>query len=223
MLLSVPSLAGEKYSAIVSDIPPEIRAMMKGKTWHEGCPLGLDKLAYIRLSYWGFDEKPKVGELIVYKPLAGEVVQIFRELFEIRYPIERMQLPERLPAGVSNSAANNTSAFYCRADEQRPTLFSSHSYGIAIDFNDLYNPAVEGDRVDPEEGRKYLDRSLNHKAMIKEGDKVFTILTSHGWRWGGFFREVDYQHFGKVITTHYQAERMQYIPPDRQLKSLGEF
>jgi hypothetical protein len=223
LMVPVSCFAGEKYSAVVSDIPSEIRAMMTGRTWHDGCPLGLEKLAYIRLSHWGFDDKPHMGELIVYKPLADEVVEIFRQLYAIRFPIERMRLPERLPKGVSNSEANNTSAFNCRADEQVPARFSSHSYGIAIDINDLYNPAVEGDKVDPEEGRKWLDRSLTHKGMIKEGDKLFTIFTNHGWRWGGFFHEVDYQHFGKVITTHYIAERMRYIPPEMQIQSLGDF
>ncbi len=59
----------------------------------------------IRLSHWGFDDKPHVGELIIYKPLAEEVVAIFCELYEIRFSIERMQQPEGLPKGVSNSEA----------------------------------------------------------------------------------------------------------------------
>ncbi len=79
---------------------------------------------------------------------------------------------------------------------------------------------MEGDKVDPEQGRKYLDRSLNHPGMIKEGDKVFTILTEHGWVWGGFFKEVDYQHFRKLISRHYRVNKMEYISPDNQIKSL---
>lgn len=86
-MVPVSCFAGEKYSAVVSDIPSEIRAMMTGRTWHDGCPLGLEKLAYIRLSHWGFDDKPHMGELIVYKPLADEVVEIFP-------PVVRDQIPD---------------------------------------------------------------------------------------------------------------------------------
>jgi hypothetical protein len=221
---SIPSYAeNNTFHGKINSIPPQIKKMMLGHSWHQGCPIGFDQLAYLQLSYWGFDNKPHVGEIIVYQPIAQETLDIFKQLFEIKFPIERMQLPETLPKGLSNSTANNTSGFYCRADEQNPSKMSRHSYGLAIDINDLYNPAVEGKKVDPEQGRKYLDRNLNHPGMIKEGDKVFEIFTSHGWFWGGFFNEVDYQHFDKLISKHYRINHMEYIPSDKQIKSLGEF
>ena len=47
LMASVSCFADEKYSAVISNIPPEIRTMMTGRTWHDMCPLGLEKLAYI--------------------------------------------------------------------------------------------------------------------------------------------------------------------------------
>ena len=190
---------------------------MIGHSWHKGCPLGFDHLAYLQLSYWGFDNQPHQGELIVYRPIAEETVDIFKHLFTIHFQIERMQLPEKLPKGMSNSDADNTSGFYCRTDDQNPTQLSKHSYGLAIDINDLYNPAVEGNKVDPAAGRKYLNRNLNHEGMIKVGEEPFLIFTHHGWYWGGFYKEVDYQHFEKLYIKHYAVNEMEYLTDENQV------
>ena len=132
-----------------------------------------------------------------------------------------MSLPDNYASDDAQAADNNTSAFYCRPDGQSPTKFSHHSYGIAIDINPLYNPAVEDKAVSPENGRIYLNRNLNHKAMIKEGDKLFILFTQKGWLWGGFFTQVDYMHFEKFITGHYMINNMEYLPAEKQIHSMN--
>jgi hypothetical protein len=216
------TLAFENFHGEINSIPADIQKQMMHRTWHEGCPIGFNKLAYLHLSYWGFDNKVHVGELIVYKPLAQETLNIFRQLFIQRFPIEKMRLPERYANDEAQAAANNSSAFYCRADGQTPTKFSHHSYGIAVDINPLYNPAIEGKTVSPVNGRPYLNRKLKQEGMINEGDKVFSLFTKHGWLWGGFFTEVDYMHFEKFMTLHYMINGMGYIPPDQRIKSMNE-
>lgn len=39
----------------------------------------------------------------------------------------------------------------------------------------------------------------------------------------GFFKDADYIHFTKVITSKYMVTQMSYIPKDKQIKSLGNF
>lgn len=206
----------------VSNISPDLQKMMIGHSWHQGCPVGLDQLSYLRVSFWGFDDKTHIGEIIVYKPVAKEALDIFRQLYAIKFPIESMKLPERFPAGDSDLKADNTAGFYCRQDSQTPTQLSMHAFGLAIDLNNIYNPALEGKKVDPAQGRKYLNRNLKHKGMIRQGDPVFLIFANHGWYWGGYFRQVDYQHFTKLITGPYRIDHLQYIPPSKRLKNLPQ-
>jgi hypothetical protein len=187
------------FAAEVSPIPPEIAAQMQQYTWHEGCPVGLDQLAYLRLSYWGFDEKPHHGELIVNKKLATEVVGIFKALYAQHFLIERMQLMDVFKGDDDAAmAVNNTSAFNCRDITNKPGQFSLHSYGVAVDINTMINPYVKGDQVLPEGGRKYLDRKKLVPGMIVKDGFVYNIFTRRGWHWGGDWEtRQDYQHFEK--------------------------
>lgn len=223
MVWSIASHADNYFQSKISKIPPDIQKLMTGKTWHEGCPLGFDQLAYLQLSYWGFDHKPHKGELIVYKDIAENTVETFKELFQIQFPIESMQLPERFWGQNSILSDDNTSAFYCRMDQQSIHKFSPHSYGIAVDINSVYNPSIiANNQVYPESGRKYLDRNLRHQGMIFENDPTFKIMTKYGWYWGGFFPDgVDYQHFQKLMIKHYLVSGFQYLPPNKQIMSYG--
>lgn len=216
------SYANENFHSSISNIPASIQQLMIEKSWHKGCPLTLNQLAYLTLSYWGFDNKPHEGELIVYKEIAQNTVDTFRELFQIKFPIESMQLPERLSNKSTILKDNNTSAFYCQTDAQSPNKFSAHSYGIAIDINPVYNPSmIANHKVYPESGKKFLDRKLRHKGMIREGDSAFGILTKYGWYWGAFFPEVDYQHFQKLLIKHYLITSFQSVPANKQILSYG--
>ena len=202
--------AKNTFYSQISSIPENVQKLMIGKSWHKGCPVGFEQLSYLKLSYWGFDNKPHVGELIVYKGIAEDTVATFKKLYEIKFPIESMKLPERF-SGEFYARDNNTSAFYCRSDDQSPKNLSDHSYGIAIDVNSVYNPAViANNKIWPEEGKKYMDRHLQHKGMFHLGDPAVNILTQHGWYWGAFFPDgVDYQHFQKVMIDHYLITGLQ--------------
>jgi hypothetical protein len=201
-LLAAAGAYGKSVSAFtaeVSAIPPRIAAQMKQSTWHEGCPVGLDQLAYLRLSYWGFDQVPHQGELIVNKKLAAEVVGIFKALYAKRFPIERMQLMDVFKGNDDAAmAVNNTSAFNCRDITNQPGKFSLHSYGVAVDINTLINPYVKGDLVLPEGGRKYQDRTRQVPGMIVRDGFVYNMFIRKGWHWGGDWEtRQDYQHFEK--------------------------
>lgn len=128
--------------------------------------------------------------------VATDVAVIMRDLFELRFPIERITPVDAFGADDDASmAANNTSAFNCRT-VTGGTDWSEHAHGEAIDINPVANPYVVGDVVLPPAGVDYLDRSQNLTGMIHHDDGVVRAFAARGWSWGGdWTRPVDYQHF----------------------------
>jgi hypothetical protein len=128
--------------------------------------------------------------------VADDMVRIMGFLFEAGFPIDRMEPVDVYDGDDDLSmAANNTSAFNCRA-VTGGSRWSEHSYGMAIDVNPLVNPYVTGGIVLPPEGAEFADRSLDTQGMIHDGDVVVTAFGDHGWHWGGYWSSPkDYQHF----------------------------
>jgi hypothetical protein len=55
---------------------------------------------------------------------------------------------------------------------------------------------VSGSHVSPTAGARYVDRSLDAKGMIHDGDAVVRAFAAGGWGWGGDWpSSKDYQHF----------------------------
>ncbi|WP_133136696.1 M15 family metallopeptidase [Legionella rowbothamii] len=187
------------FHSEISSIPPTIATQMQNYTWHEGCPVPLEQLAYIQLSYWGFDNKTHTGKLIVNQELADEVVAIFKELYLHHFPIQSMELMDTFYGDdAASMAANNTSAFNCRGVTGRVGEYSQHSYGRAIDINPLINPYVNGNLVLPPEGAIYAGRTESIPGQIVKDDIVYQTFVKHGWDWAGdWFDLQDYQHFEK--------------------------
>ncbi len=141
-------------------------------SWREGCPLDVAALRSVDVSHFGYDAEVHTGRLIVAAEVAEDMVDIMSRLFEAAFPIERME-PVDVYGGDDDlsMAANNTSAFNCRA-VTGGSSWSEHSYGTAIDMNPLVNPYVVGGTVLPPEGAAYADRSVDAPGMIHEGDFV---------------------------------------------------
>ncbi len=78
--------------------------------------------------------------------------------------------------------------------------WSAHSYGLAIDLNPVMNPYVAADKVLPEKGRLFSDRTKDAPGMITKSSLAYQVFIAHGWHWGGDFTSVkDYQHFEKSM------------------------
>lgn len=211
------SLAQSDFRGSIEPVPSKIAASMIDHTWHKGCPLPISSMSYLTLTYWGFDHKPHEGHLVVLSLLAGEILQIFEELYDIKFPIEKMALPDAyasekndwLAIDWKSSEDNDTYSYLCREDDQTPGSFSPHSYGVALDINPKFNPSkVANNKVQPSTGKKYFDRSLQHEGMID--NKVVAIFAKHGWKWGGYWPadKVDYMHFQKDIDEHYMCRKL---------------
>jgi len=178
--------------------------MKKAGSWKKGCPVPLDDLRYLRLKYLDFDGQTHIGEMIVHKEVADEVIQIFKELYDIGYPIHKMKLVSYYKANDWQSIeADNTSAFNCRS-ATGSKKWSKHSYGKAIDINPIENPYISrSGRISHKASLKYRKRmhkehSYEDRAVLLKQDKATQIFKKYGWKWGGDWSGVkDYQHFSK--------------------------
>ena len=129
------------------ELPNEVIERIKGVSYKENPYVKLGDLAYLRVRYYDFEHKVQSGELIVARKLAQEVLDIFYELFEGGYEIEKIRLVDEYDADDERSMAdNNSSAFNYRVVAGTNTI-SAHSYGRAIDINPLINPYIVGNKV----------------------------------------------------------------------------
>ncbi len=190
-VLAPPS--GEAFASTVREVPHEVAAR---STWVEECPVALSDLRYVTVSFWGFDDRPHTGELLVHRGAAEDLVGVFGRLFDARFPIEEMRITradelDALPTGDGN----NTAAFVCRPsrDSQR---WSEHAFGLAVDVNPFHNPLVKGDTILPELATAYADRTWERPGMVLAGSEVVEAFAAIGWSWGGTWSSLaDYMHF----------------------------
>ena len=181
-------------------IPQYLRDEMWGKTISEKSHVNFDDLSCVTLTHIGYDGKPHQGKLIVDKDLAEEVIAIFKELYAIKFPIEKIQ-PACYYNGIDNESMtdNNTSAFNDRPIEGSGVL-SYHQLGRAIDINPLVNPYIKfsNGEILPPAGDPYLVRKKDVRGMIKSDSECVRIFKKYGWKWGGDWNSLkDYQHFEK--------------------------
>src|ERR1700733_14650740 len=70
----------------------------------------LSDLRYLQVPILGFDGQEHVGELLVHCIVADEVEDIFMEIFQAKFPIEKMKLIENYEADDTASMEDNNSS-----------------------------------------------------------------------------------------------------------------
>ncbi len=185
----------------IDTISDNVFQRMLGKSYKSNCTVARSELRYLRLSHFDANGNEHVGEMVCNKLIANSLINIFKELYRHKYPIERMQLIDDYDADDELSMrSNNTSCFNFRIIAGSQKL-SKHAQGLAIDINPLYNPYVkkgkDGKRIiQPATAGKYADRSKATPYTIKQGDLCYRLFVKYGFTWGGSWRSVnDYQHF----------------------------
>lgn len=187
---------------ITEELSQEIINRIAGKSYKEDADIPHSDLRYIKVLHMGFDSKTYIGEMIVNKTIADDMIDIFRELYKTSYPIEKMSLIDEYHADdIQSMEDNNSSAFNFRFIDGT-TRRSVHSDGLAIDINPLYNPYVrtrDGEKeVLPESAWEYVDRDKENDYYIRKGDPCYQAFISRGFTWGGEWKNSkDYQHFEK--------------------------
>jgi len=188
-----PPPVGDDFEWTIQPVPLEV---LLRSTWIPDCPVTVDQLAYVTVSHWGFDQKFHTGELMVNAAVADDIVEVFRKLHEIRFPIEEMRVIrlEEIDAHPTGDW-NDTTSFVCRPAVGSGS-WSQHAYGTAVDINPFHNPYLKGDLVLPELASVYLDRADQRPGMILSGDEVLQAFSDIGWGWGGYWNSLkDWMHF----------------------------
>jgi hypothetical protein len=181
----------------ISPLSNEMRTAMTGKSWEPVCPVPLDDLAAVRVKYQGFDGLPHDGILVVHKRFAADISHIFADLYDTRFPINKISPWENY--GPDRYAEQDiTVGFYCEKADDAPDEWSGHAYGIAIDINPLENPFRNGQKPWwPKDSAKFAPRDDGKGKVLPDG-KVFQIFARYDWAWGGLYKgETDYMHFYK--------------------------
>jgi len=189
----LPPPTDDEFQFTIAPIPPDVLAR---SSWVPECPVTVDELSYLTVSHYGFDGRFHTGEIIVNQGFAEEVVEVFRLLYEARFPIEQMRVitKEEIDAPPTGDW-NDTTSFVCRP-AVGSTSWSQHAFGLAIDVNPFHNPYLKGDLVLPELASAYTDRENVRPGMIFEDDVVTEAFAEMGWGWGGNWNTLkDWMHF----------------------------
>ncbi len=169
--------------------------------------ISYDDLCYMNVLYYDFHAKVQTGELICNKKIAQDLIEIFYEMYQNEYQIEKIRLIDEYNGDDAASMLdNNTSCFNYRVVDGTNTL-SKHAIGCAIDINPFYNPYVvfnenaSGETyISPIGSEIYADRSKKFPYKIDENDLCYKLFKEHGFIWGGDWNSCkDYQHFQKSI------------------------
>jgi len=191
----LPAPVDGAFAASVSEVPPEVAAR---STWQPACPVTLDELRYLTVAFYGFDDRAHTGELLVHADVADDVVEVFRRLFEARFPLEEVRIIRADELDLAPTGdGNTTTSFVCRPVRQGSS-WSEHAYGRALDVNPFHNPYERGDVVLPELASAYLDRDRQRPGMVLPGGPATEAFAAIGWSWGGDWDSVtDSMHFSR--------------------------
>lgn len=184
----------------IASIPDKLsQDMIAKKIWQDNCPIPIDSLRLLTVSYYDFDNKPHSdGQIMMLDAISQQVINIFRELFAQKFPIAKIKLINEYNGDDELSMKdNNSSGFMCR-EITGGGKFSMHSYGVAIDINPVQNPYIKplADKVIllPFNGGKYLNRSNIRQGMV---EPVVDVFKKNGMNvWGGEWDDrIDWMHF----------------------------
>ena len=200
-LVSPAVMQAQDFS--VSPLSDSLFARMQGQSYPEGCTVPRSDLRHVRVLHVDAQGMVHKGELVCNKAIAQDLVDIFRQLYQARYPIEKIRLIDDYEADDEQSMSDNNTSSFCYRTVSGTKKLSKHALGMAVDINTRYNPYVrkgaDGRQlISPDNGRPYADRRKSYPYKIVKGDLLYRLFIQHGFQWGGNWRTMkDYQHFEK--------------------------
>lgn len=188
------------------------RDMIQKNIWSSNCPVAIDRLNLLKVSYFDFDgNEHNDGELMVLDVVADHVLAIFKQLHQQKFPINSLKLINDYNGDDEKSMLeNNSSAFNCRMIKDSK-VFSMHAYGLAIDLNPQQNPYLITKYeigkttvpIYPPQGMEYINRSNIRAGMVESvineeaRETIVDLFNQHGFSiWGGVWNDpIDWHHF----------------------------
>lgn len=207
-LASAPLVYGQEARQIGQILPISASACDDMKVHHvlgPDPPVGCARLRLVKFRYVDFAGSPRDdGEIVVMDAAASHVLQIFKSLFRMRFPIAKARPMQSYDGDDETSMRdNNTSAFNDRPIAGSATR-SLHAYGLAIDVNPIQNPSLTRNGAAllfaPPAGVEYANR-LNDRPFKQQrpgmAEAVVDVFAENGFLiWGGYWDSpIDYQHF----------------------------
>lgn len=203
VFLSAGVFAGNNPVFSKSEITEQVKKRINGLSYKADCTVPYEDLRYLTVTYVDFGGQDRIGEIICNKAIADDLLDIFRNLYNARYEIDKIRLVDEYGADDDLSCLNdNTSCFNYRTVVGSKNL-SKHALGLAIDINPFYNPYVTYPngkvRITPPGSEIYADRNADFPHKIDKNDLAYKEFTAHGFTWGGDWKNLkDYQHFQKA-------------------------
>lgn len=179
------------------------KIMVDTGVWKPNCPVPLNRLRKVKFAYYDFKGAEQLnGSIVVLDIVSEQVVEIFKKLHAMRFPIESASsIDEYRGNDKASMLTNNTVCFNCRQMTGK-SEFSLHSYGMAIDINPVQNPYLGYDSKQSDQkialipalGEEYLNRTNQRPGMV---EPMVAIFAQHGFKvWGGKWNTpIDWQHF----------------------------
>lgn len=184
----------------IKEIDDKTFQRINGISYSEEGVVKIEELRWLKVIHFDGKGNIKLGELICNEKIADQLIEIFKVLYEAKYPIESIRLIDEFDGDdIASMRANNTSCFNNRKTSGGSKI-SRHAYGMALDLNPLYNPYVNKTtgKFLPPEAQVYTDRLSDFAFKIDTEDLSYKEFTKRGFKWGGNWRNIkDYQHFQK--------------------------
>lgn len=162
----------------------------------EGVPTEIiNQMIVVEVDFKNYLGKNTKGFLVVNKKIAKEVQDIFVEIQNSGFQIEKIIPISEYDWNDDESMKDNNTSAYNYRFVANTTKLSNHSYGMAIDINPRYNPMIVKDNISPTNG-EYSEKNLG---TITSQSEIVKIFKRKGWKWGGDYKSLkDYQHFEKI-------------------------
>lgn len=172
----------------IEEIPENVKKLLSETTLKENPNINLEEYAYLKIPYRNFNDDIAIGTMIAPKDIAEEIIDIFYDLYAMKYPIQNMQIPESyyqkdfyttgraalkervavLDAGGGSGSRNiakvtGTSDMLKASQLDNNTICffvgdEDHKNGMAIDLNPFINPKMNGDNPASETEQRFLKR-----------------------------------------------------------------
>ena len=182
-------------------IPDNVWKRMQGKTFIDNPHIQRSDLRHLRVLHWDYDKKIHIGEMVCNQLIADRLIRIFRQLYDAKYPIQQMLLPDVYDADDETQMRHNNSSCFCYRMVAGTQVLSKHSQGLAVDINTLYNPYYKKKAdgtiiVQPSTALQYCNRSKKFRYKIDRNDLCYKLFIKNGFTWGGSWKSCkDWQHF----------------------------